>query len=149
MFHYSILNTPSFPINISRVDEIFADIDIMIDSLQKGMINIAFISDEEMKELNQKYRGKDVTTDVLSFHYYDDVEILSDDGVTGEILMSEPRIQLQASEHHHSETEEFETLLIHALLHILGFDHESDDDYEMMWEYERPIREKFKLSLWE
>ncbi len=146
MFQYSILNTPNFPIDISRVDEIFADIDIMIDSLQKGMIHIAFISDDEMQTLNKKYRGKDTTTDVLSFHYYDDVELLSDDGVTGEILMSETCIRLQASEHHHSETEEFETLLIHALLHILGFDHESDDDYEMMWEYERPIREKYKLQ---
>jgi ssRNA-specific RNase YbeY (16S rRNA maturation enzyme) len=99
MFQYSIVHPPSFSVDESRIEEIFRDISIMVDEDQNGTINIAFVSDEEMQKLNLQYRGKDSTTDVLSFHYYDDVKLLSDDDTAGEILMSESRIALQAIEH--------------------------------------------------
>ncbi len=60
--------------------------------------------------------------------------------------MSESRIRSQSVDHGHSEASEFETLAIHGILHILGYDHEDDDDYKAMWQIEKPIRIKFGLD---
>jgi probable rRNA maturation factor len=56
--------------------------------------------------------------------------------------MSESRILSQSLEYGHSASEEFEILLIHSLLHLLGYDHEADQDYEIMFAVEKEIREK-------
>ena len=106
------------------------------------MINISFVSDEEMQALNKKYRNKDETTDVLSFHYFEDFSDLSDDEVAGECIFSHARILSQADEYSHTPNAEFEILLIHSVLHILGYDHEDDADFEEMFAIERDIRAK-------
>jgi probable rRNA maturation factor len=82
----------------------------------------------------------------LSFHYFEDFSSISKDEVAGEIIMSESRIQAQSVEHAHSLLSEFEILAIHGILHILGYDHEDEDDYEEMWEIENPIRDNFGLK---
>lgn len=93
-----------------------------------------------MQELNRTYRQKDSTTDVLSFHYFEDFSSLTPRDTAGECIFSESRILMQASEHGHSPRTEFEILLIHSILHILGYDHETDEEYEEMWEYEEKLR---------
>lgn len=87
-----------------------------------------------MQYLNREYRGIDKTTDVLSFHYFDDFSDLDDRVDTaGECIFSEQKILSQARDFGHSPEEEFEILCIHSILHILGFDHETDEDYQDMW----------------
>lgn len=141
MFSYQILNHPeSFTIDETRVDEIFQTMSTNVDIVQEGSLNIAFLSDDEIESLNREYRGIDKTTDVLSFHYFDDFSQLWDDEVAGECIFSESRILSQAEEHGHSPREEFEILLIHSILHILWYDHESDEEYEEMKEVEDIIR---------
>ena len=114
---------------------------------QNGILNIAFISDEEMQNLNKNYRGKDASTDVLSFHYFEDFSEITPTDIAGECIFSESKILSQAVEYGHTPKEEFEILLIHSILHILGFDHEDDEDYEDMWKWEKEIREKFELTI--
>lgn len=147
MFSYQLLYHPdSFIIDEDRILSIFEHISRVVDVEQRGILNIAFLSDEEIQSLNATYRWIDKTTDVLSFHYFDDFSGLADDEVAGEIIMSESRIVSQASDHIHSNEIEFETMLVHGILHILGYDHETDDDYEEMWKIEKPIRDKFNLT---
>jgi probable rRNA maturation factor len=120
-----------------------------VPRVQKGIINLAFVDDETMREYNKKYREKDSTTDVLSFHYFEDFSTCSVDEVVGEILFSESKILSQALEHGHDPKVEFQILLIHSLLHLLGFDHETDDEYAEMWEIEKKLREtcmEYKLK---
>ena len=90
--------------------------------------------------MNRNHRGIDKTTDVLSFHYFEDFSDVADDDIAGEIILSESRILAQAEEYGHTAEKEFETLVIHSILHIIGFDHETDEDYETMWSYEEPLR---------
>jgi len=143
MFSFSLISLPdSFSVDPERVQEIIALVDQEVNIPQRGMVHLAFLMDDEIRALNHQYRGKDTTTDVLSFHYFEDFSALSDADIAGECVFSESRILLQAEEQGHAPEREFETLLIHSLLHLLGYDHESDEEYIEMWEVEKKIREK-------
>jgi probable rRNA maturation factor len=148
MFTHKTLNFPDhFVLDAPRIDEIFELVDASIVSDQYGIINIAFLHDGEIQELNRIYRSIDAPTDVLSFHYVDDFRFTEVDSVVWEIVLSESKIMTQAAEHKHTAREECEILIIHGLLHILGHDHEDDADYAIMWEFESKIREKMWLNL--
>ena len=143
MFSYQILNHPvHFSLDESRITEIFQLISDEVDVPQNGILNIAFLSDEEIQKLNQHHRGIDKNTDVLSFHYFEDFSDISTQETSGECIFSESKILSQSEEYHHLPREEFEILLIHSLLHIIGYDHEEDEDFQAMWSYEEPIRRK-------
>jgi probable rRNA maturation factor len=109
---------------------------------QNGILNIAWLTDDEIQTLNREHRGIDSTTDVLSFHYYDDFSDLDIDETAGEIILSESRILSQAEDHGHNPERECEILIIHSILHILGYDHETDEEYAEMWMIEKILREK-------
>jgi probable rRNA maturation factor len=74
-----------------------------------------------MKALNGLYRGKHYATDVLSF---DAPPVFRKMGVLGELILCWPTLRSQAREQKHSEAAELRVLLVHGLLHLLGFDHE-------------------------
>lgn len=85
---------------------------------------------------------------MLSFHYFEDFSTLDEKtDVAGECIFSEAKILSQSVEHGHSPEEEFYILLIHSVLHILGYDHEDDEDFAEMWKCEKPAREFFGLSV--
>mgnify|MGYP005998450363 CR=1 FL=1 len=136
MFSYSLNNKPSFNINAKTIDDIFKNISNNIDIIQKGTLNIVFMDDNSIQKLNKNYRNIDKTTDVLSFHYYDDFSDLNSDDISWEIILSEDKIIEQAKEYWLWEEKEFYKLLIHSILHILWYDHEEDNDYRIMQEKE-------------
>ena len=80
-------------------------------------------SDEEIQKINLAKRGKDKATDVLSFPI---IEKDLPDGykILGEVVISIDTMRKQAREIGHSDKEEFYRLLVHGILHLLGFDHE-------------------------
>ena len=86
-------------------------------------LGVRFCGDREMRRVNRHYRGLDKTTDVLSFPGQGG----SEDGHLGDLLISVPVARRQAAEGHHSPEREIKTLLLHGVLHCLGYDHESDD----------------------
>lgn len=76
--------------------------------------------DAELRELNRNYLHKDYPTDVLSFPACGQADFL------GDIAISLDRAREQAAEHGHAVEREIEILLLHGVLHLLGFDHEND-----------------------
>lgn len=149
MFKFAIVNTPeNFMISEEKISEIFAYFEKNLPNIQKWTLNIAFLPDDEIQILNRDYRGMDKSTDVLSFHYFDDFSDLDEEtDIAGECIFSENKILEQAQKFGHSANEEFEILLIHSVLHILGHDHETDEDFEEMWKHEKPSREFFELNV--
>lgn len=109
--------------------------------IHQGIISTMIIDDVRMQELNKMYRKIDATTDVLSFHYFDDFVECSPDEIVGEIVFSESRLKNQAVEFWHSIEEECYRLMVHGIIHILGFDHETDEEYAEMWEIEKQVLE--------
>jgi rRNA maturation RNase YbeY len=75
-----------------------------------------------MRALNKRYRRKDRPTDVLSFPSPRDFRSRS--GYLGDLAICVPVLRRQAREQGHAETRELRVLLVHGLLHLLGFDHE-------------------------
>ncbi len=147
MFTPNIISHPeSFSLEQERIHAIFAAVSSLVPRAQEGSVNIAFLSDTEIQTLNREYRGIDKTTDVLSFHYFDDFAEVSVADIAGEIVLSESRIISQSDEHGHSREIETAILILHGVLHILGFDHETDEDYAEMWKYEKPLRDNLSLQ---
>lgn len=136
MFKYEIITKPKFDINLEIVNEIFKEIEKLIEKKQAGTLNIVFVSEEEIKNLNNTYRWIDKSTDVLSFHYFDDFSWIKDDEISWELIFCEEKIKVQAVEYWLWEEKEFYKLLIHSILHILWYDHEEDKDYIIMQDLE-------------
>lgn len=152
MFHFQIFNIPlSLDISSEVLDTIFSEVAKRNPITQEWTINIVFVWDDEMKTLNSQYRQKDSTTDVLSFHYFEKFEWLTLDDVAGEILLSESKILSQAKEYDHSAESETYKLITHGLLHIIGYDHETDDEYAIMHpkeiEITNTLRDTFQIRI--
>ncbi len=95
---------------------------------QVGEVNVTFVDDDKMQQLNEKYRNKPSTTDVLSFP-------LSQDGqydknpetnavMLGDIIISIEKAVEQATFYGHSLQREVAFLTVHSMYHLLGYDHE-------------------------
>jgi probable rRNA maturation factor len=92
----------------------------------KGL-TVAFVSDRKMRELNCIFRNKNTTTDVLSFPAEQD-EFERSEGVTlGDVVISVEQAARQASEHGLGFEDEVKQLILHGLLHLCGYDHETDN----------------------
>ncbi len=105
---------------------------------QAGELSIALVDDEDMQRLNSEYRGLGETTDVLSFP-------LGEDDF-GEIIISWPRAKEQAREFGHSLDRELGFLLVHGILHLLGYDHQQEDEREIMRGKEEEILSRLVLE---
>jgi len=111
-------------------------------------ISVLFTDDKFMRSLNNKYRGIDKSTDVLSFSLQEGAikspEVESDK-LLGDIIISVETAQRQADTLNHSVEKELTVLLIHGSLHLTGYDHEEDKDYKIMREKENEILRIFDL----
>lgn len=91
-------------------------------------VSIAFVDDEAMTDLNKKFRRKGKTTDVLTFPADDSYNEPSAKGrPLGDIVISVDQARRQASDEKHSLATEVRYLVLHGVLHALGYDHETDD----------------------
>ena len=86
----------------------------------RGDLSVAIVSDRRMRALNRQFRGKDMVTDVLSFPS-------EDRGFLGDIVIAAGVAARQAKDAGHSVQTELRVLSLHGLLHLLGYDHETDD----------------------
>lgn len=132
MFKYNLISSPSFNINTNTIDNIFYIISNIVLKEQKWILNIVFLDPVSIQKLNNDYRKIDKTTDVLSFHYYDDFSLLNEEDIAWEIILSEEKIKFQAKEYWLWEEKEFYKLIIHSVLHILWHNHELDNEYKIM-----------------
>lgn len=145
MFSYNILLKPNFPTNKKVIDNIFKSISNIVDKPQNWILNIVFLDDDSIKNLNKKYRNIDSSTDVLSFHYFTDFSPLLKKEIVWELVFSESKIVLQWEEYGLWTEKEFYKLLIHSILHILGYDHEKEEDYKVMQELEDKVWRGVKI----
>ena len=89
-------------------------------------VTVAFVSDRAMRGLNRRWRGRRGTTDVLSFPAGQE-EFEKQEGVSlGDVVISVERAAAQAAEHGLDFDGEVAQLILHGLLHLCGYDHETD-----------------------
>lgn len=96
-----------------------------IPEAQNKSAVIAFVSDKKMRELNKDFRGKNSTTDVLSFPFEAD-EFDADENNLGDIIISAEQAERQSKENNLDFETEIKQLILHGILHLCGYDHETD-----------------------
>ena len=122
-----------------------------VEEIRGKHFSVALVSDKRMKELNSFFRGKDSTTDVLSFpHEPDELEsvhhlLASDEtkNFMGDIVISLEQAQRQAKENKLTLPQEIKQLILHGALHLSGYDHETDNGEMNARELE--LREKLSI----
>lgn len=117
------------------------------------VIGLALVDDREIRRLNRRYRGKDRATDVLAFSL--DIPLKksargakrSKARLIGDVVISLPTARRQAAERELSVRSELARLLIHGLLHLLGYDHERPNDAARMRRVENRLTRQFHLEV--
>lgn len=113
--------------------------------LSDAELSVLLTDDATIHPLNRDYRGKDAPTDVLSFSQLEG-EGLSETDVLGDVVISLQTAQRQAEERGHGLDVEVRTLLVHGICHLLGYDHEQDDEAQEMEALERELLDMLARS---
>lgn len=103
-----------------------------------GQATLVLTDDEGIHALNRDFLGRDAPTDVLAFSARDDaggafVTAPEMGGYLGDVIVSYPRAAAQAEAHGHPLEEELLLLVVHGMLHLLGYDHASEEEKAAMW----------------
>lgn len=123
------------------------------------VIELLIVSEEEIRALNNRERGIDRVTDVLSFPTMEDIKgvpLLSEEHaeeldeeerlLIGSVVICKKRAEEQAAEYGHSYERELYYLAVHGVLHCLGYDHETEEERAEMREREEAVMEKLGLT---
>lgn len=108
---------------------------------ENAEISLTFVSKEEIRELNNQYRGIDNHTDVLSFPLIEDFDEIEeeDEYMLGDVVICLEKAREQAEEYGHSEAREIVYLFVHSVCHLLGFDHMEEDEKQEMRSREEEV----------
>lgn len=117
----SVTNTTASPVRLPGLGAWLAS---AAPGRARGDVAVAIVTDARMRELNRTYRGADAATDVLSFPASPSHRPV--DGVLGDIVIALGVARRQAAAAGHSLGTEVRVLVLHGLLHLLGYDHETD-----------------------
>lgn len=110
-------------------------------------ISLSFVDNKEIHELNRDYRGVDRATDVLSFPLLsDEFDIELEEESLGDIVISLERALEQSIEYNHSFDREVCFLVCHSMFHLLGYDHDTDENTKEMREKEEYILNKLNIT---
>lgn len=107
----------------------------------RGVFSLVLVSDKKIRELNNLWRGFDKATDVLSFPMDTEVPPVELPYELGEIIISMDTAKVQADDLGHSFERELAFLTVHGMLHVLGFDHETEAEEKEMFDRQREILE--------
>ncbi|TYP78005.1 rRNA maturation RNase YbeY [Paenibacillus methanolicus] len=130
------------------------------EGIEDGEVSLTFVTDEEIHSLNREYRNIDRPTDVLSFAIQEvtdeelDIvyEVESEDeevpleGMLGDIIISVERAAAQAEEYGHSLERELGFLFVHGFLHLIGYDHQDDENEAVMTRKQEAVLSQVGLT---
>ena len=144
---------------ISKVVDMAMDTE---DCPYEAELNVILTDNEEIKNINKRYREVDAPTDVLSFPMVDyetpaDFSHLEDNSddyfnpetgelLLGDIIVSVEKVTAQAQEYGHSKERELGFLIAHSMLHLFGYDHMEEEERRIMEEKQRIILDKLGIT---
>ena len=110
-------------------------------------VSLSFVDNEEIHELNREYRGVDRATDVLSFPLLtDDFDVEIEEESLGDIVISLERALEQSEEYNHSFEREVCFLVCHSMFHLLGYDHDTEENTKDMRKREEDVLNKLNIT---
>ncbi|MEW5921702.1 MAG: rRNA maturation RNase YbeY [Bacillota bacterium] len=111
----------------------------------QGEVSIVLVDNSYIHELNLTYRGKDAPTDVLAFNLQDGCAAAEEDDLLGDVVISLEKATEQSRALGHSLKREVAFLAVHGILHLLGYDHDSDAAEQEMKEKQEMVLHRFGL----
>lgn len=133
-------------IEVEKIND-FLNFVIKKENLNNCLFNIILVDNNYIHKLNKEYRGVDKETDVISFALEDNIdEIKLDFRILGDIYISIVQARKQALEYGHSFLREFAFLTIHGLLHLLGYDHMTKEEEEIMFKKQDELLNEFGIT---
>ena len=152
-----------FNFDVSELLERLVDAVVTHVGYSQGVsVGVSVVSSEEIRELNREHRGIDRVTDVLSFPMNEfekpamfegdvfessmTVDPETDELLLGDVVLCYDKVVAQAEEYGHSVLREFSFLTVHSLLHLFGYDHETDADRSLMEREQDAILAYLKIN---
>lgn len=132
-------------------DYLYEVLDTALDyeKVKNAIFSVIFVDDDEIHKLNKNYRQIDRVTDVISFAFEDTKDIMYNDiRMLGDIYISIPQMKRQAIEYGHSEKRELSFLVVHGILHLLGYDHMTEEDEKIMFSLQELILDAKNIKRW-
>lgn len=144
------------PKHIDLVEDVLQFASKALDLKDNTEMSVTFVNNDEIKEINSKYRGVDRATDVISFAIEDgddDFPLIMDGEMAaeipeniGDIFVSIDKVAEQAEFLDHSYERELGFLVVHGFLHLNGYDHMKQEDEDVMFPLQRKIMDDYGLK---
>jgi probable rRNA maturation factor len=132
------------PLRLEAFEELALHVLRMEAAPEESELSVALVEIDEMAHLNEQYRGIEGPTDVLSFGCDDPCAAVADEPITlGDVIIAPEVAATQADELATTIESELNLLLVHGILHLLGYDHDSDEDAAVMQERERVLLDAY------
>ena len=118
------------------------------EKLNNVSFNLIIVDNKYIHELNKTYRNIDRETDVITFALEDDETVVngSDERILGDIYISLDKAKTQAEEYGHSLLRELSFLAVHGFYHLLGYDHQTKEDEEVMFKKQEEVLESYGIT---
>ena len=123
------------------------------ESVEDGSeLSVTFVTNDRIQEINREYRDKDKPTDVISFAMEElgegeiPLSVVGMPRILGDIIISLAKAKEQAEDYGHSFIRELGFLSVHGFLHLLGYDHEIEEDEKKMFGRQKDILDEFGLK---
>jgi probable rRNA maturation factor len=138
--------------HLTLVDKLLQKAAEMEGVEEEAEVSLTFVTDETIQEINREYRDKNQSTDVISFALEEqgenEITVIGADmpRVLGDIIISVPRIKEQAEDYNHSFERELGFLAVHGFLHLLGYDHMTEEEEKEMFQRQKDILNAYGLT---
>lgn len=109
-------------------------------------VSVALVDDEYIRRLNRAYRGKDSPTDVLSFAFREGDQLPGGEELLGDVVVSLEAARRQSLDYGHSYEREVAFLVVHGVLHLLGYDHQDEEGRRAMRDREEAVLSRLGLA---
>ncbi len=142
---YVVNNTDEQIVEINDLEDLVKSLVKDFD-IEDSIFSVIITGDKEIRELNKTYRHIDKETDVISFALEDDQSFQIEIRVLGDIYISLDRAKNQAKEYKHSLKRELSFLTVHGLLHLLAYDHMTEEDEKIMFNLQKEVLDKYEIQ---
>lgn len=138
---------------IELVESILVHAALLEEVEEPSELSVTFLTNEEIQTINREWRGKDSATDVISFAFdemgEEEMDFMLDEDeprLLGDLIISVERCREQASDYGHSFERELGFLAIHGFLHLLGYDHMTEEEEAEMTMRQEQVLAHFELK---
>lgn len=115
------------------------------ENLKNVEFNVIIVDNEYIHKINKEYRNIDRPTDVITFALEDNLDVVLEKRILGDIYISVDKAISQAKEYNHSFIRELSFLAVHGFYHLLGYDHMNNEEEIIMFKKQEELLEEFNI----